>query len=92
MFQDDLGSLVELINSVLETADRGGYIGSEPEYDSEFGDDRLCLCGHPYYRHFDTYDNMSPVGCKYCYGGDCPGFKLASEHNKDCLCEFCIGV
>jgi hypothetical protein len=23
-------------------------------------------CGHPYYRHFDTYANMEPVGCKYC--------------------------
>lgn len=25
-----------------------------------------CVCGHPYYRHFDTYDNMAAVGCKYC--------------------------
>jgi hypothetical protein len=35
-------------------------------YDPKFGDDRLCLCGHPYYRHFDTYEEMAPVGCKYC--------------------------
>ena len=33
---------------------------------TEFGDDRLCICGHAYYRHFDTYEDMKPVGCKYC--------------------------
>ena len=36
-------------------------------YDPEFGDDRICDCGHAYYRHFDTYENMAPVGCKYCH-------------------------
>lgn len=36
------------------------------KYDSNFGDDVICKCGHPYYRHFDTYENMYPVGCKYC--------------------------
>jgi len=35
-------------------------------YDSEYGDDKACVCGHPYYRHFDTYENMRHVGCKYC--------------------------
>lgn len=35
-------------------------------YNPEYGDDRVCICGHPYYRHFDTYDKMEPVGCKYC--------------------------
>jgi len=40
---------------------------SEPTaYDPNFGDDRLCQCGHEYYRHFDSYEKMSPVGCKYC--------------------------
>lgn len=37
-------------------------------YDPTFGDDKLCFCGHTYRRHFDTYDDMSPVGCKYCHG------------------------
>jgi len=36
------------------------------EYDKSFGDDRVCNCGHPYYRHFDTYNEMYPCGCKYC--------------------------
>jgi hypothetical protein len=37
-----------------------------PAYDPAFGDDRLCECGHEYRRHFDTYDDMRPIGCKYC--------------------------
>lgn len=41
-------------------------------YDPKFGDDRMCMCGHAYYRHFDTYEHMRPVGCKYC---GCPTFK-----------------
>lgn len=35
-------------------------------YDKDFGDDEDCKCGHPYYRHFDTYEKMEHVGCKYC--------------------------
>jgi len=42
------------------------------KYNPNFGDNRMCDCGHPYYRHFDTYDNMEPVGCKYC---ECYKFK-----------------
>ena len=41
-------------------------------YDKSFGDDKLCVCGHPYYRHFDTYDEMLNVGCKYC---ECQDFR-----------------
>ena len=36
------------------------------KYNPDYGDDRKCVCGHPYYRHFDTYEDMDPVGCKYC--------------------------
>jgi hypothetical protein len=25
-----------------------------------------CICGHHYERHFDSYDQMENVGCKYC--------------------------
>jgi len=48
-------------------------------YDPLFGDDRLCECGHPYYRHFDTYDGMNPVGCKYCSADECSHFRLKDE-------------
>ena len=36
------------------------------KYNPTYGDDRICKCGDPYYRHFDTYDDMYPCGCKYC--------------------------
>lgn len=35
-------------------------------YNPEYGDDRVCECGHTYDRHFDPYDDNAPVGCKYC--------------------------
>jgi hypothetical protein len=41
------------------------------EYNPEYGDDKKCHCGHPYYRHFDSWDDMNAVGCKYC---ECPEF------------------
>jgi hypothetical protein len=42
-------------------------------YNPKYGDDRICKCGHSYYRHFDTYEDMYPIGCKYC-GSDCESF------------------
>jgi hypothetical protein len=36
------------------------------KYNPTYGDDKICKCGDPYYRHFDTYDDMYPCGCKYC--------------------------
>jgi len=35
-------------------------------YNPNYGDFRECQCGHPYHRHFDSYQNMQPIGCKYC--------------------------
>lgn len=35
-------------------------------YNPNYGNDRWCECGHQYYRHFDTYENMDACGCKYC--------------------------
>ncbi len=35
-------------------------------YNPAFGDDKVCQCGHEYHRHFDSYENMRNVGCKYC--------------------------
>ncbi len=35
-------------------------------YNPKYGNDRACECGHVYYRHFDSYDEMDPCGCKYC--------------------------
>ena len=35
-------------------------------YNPAYGDDRVCNCGHRYYRHFDLHDDMENIGCKYC--------------------------
>ena len=35
-------------------------------YNPQYGDNRVCKCGHRYYRHFDGYEDNAPVGCKYC--------------------------
>ena len=61
----------ETTSRVSETINRAISIleGNKP-YDPNFGDDRICKCGHPYYRHFDGYDNNAPVGCKYCGCGE----------------------
>lgn len=45
-------------------------------YNPNYGDNRVCRCGHTYYRHFDSYEDMRPVGCKYC---DCQEFEEAQD-------------
>lgn len=42
------------------------HVCGHARYDPNFGDDRKCACGHPYHRHFDSYEDMAPIGCKYC--------------------------
>lgn len=37
------------------------------QYNPNYGDHKICKCGHPYYRHFDSYEDMRDVGCKYCH-------------------------
>lgn len=46
------------------------------KYNPKYGDDRECECGHSYYRHFDPYEDMCTVGCKYC---DCYRFKEKNQ-------------
>jgi len=50
-----------------------------PEYDKNFGDDKICDCGHEYYRHFDSWESMRAVGCKYC---GCETFVPPSEEEE----------
>lgn len=59
------------------------HVETNRNYNPNFGDDRICECGHTYYRHFDSYDHMEPCGCKYC---QCYSFTLAkSEIRQDKL-------
>lgn len=36
------------------------------KYNPNYGDSRICKCGHQYYRHFDSHEDMEACGCKYC--------------------------
>ena len=42
------------------------------KYNPNYGDRRICRCGHEYERHFDSYPSVvtgeinEAVGCKYC--------------------------
>lgn len=46
------------------------------DYNPKYGDDRVCTCGHAYYRHFDSYEEMANIGCKYCPCGDFVEFTM----------------
>jgi hypothetical protein len=35
-------------------------------WDENKNQDAECVCGHVYHRHFDSYEDMYPIGCKYC--------------------------
>lgn len=72
-------------NAILNKLDELSFEIVEKEkipekYDPDFGDNRICECGHPYHRHFDSYENWAPVGCKYC---GCYAFKEKTEFISD---------
>ena len=89
--------MIENLARVLE-ADRARLAGQEETqpyleksvttvirlYNPKFGDDRKCVCGHTYERHFDGYEEPDDqdVGCKYC---DCHTFVEAqmTEESAD---------
>jgi len=47
-------------------------------YNPNYGDNRLCKCGHKYYQHFET-EEMIPTGCNSC---DCFVFMQGEENGK----------
>jgi len=54
---------------------KGIILSLEKEWNPEYDQNSICECGHSYYRHFDSYENMDSVGCKYC---GCYDFKIKS--------------
>lgn len=56
---------------------------TEKFYNPNYGDDKICKCGHTYYRHFDPYEEMESLGCKYCG---------CYEFEEDALGEFGIPI
>ena len=79
-------SVQEVSSTVIKEGKDAPYIETEvvvkaifKEYNPDYGDNKLCKCGHPYYRHFDSYENMALVGCKYC---QCDEFIPAEESDN----------
>ena len=53
------------------------------KYNPNYGDHRICKCGHTYYRHFDSlslFEEMEAIGCKYC---DCCEFEEDENVNNN---------
>ena len=52
------------------------YTAKIKAYNPNYPENKKCICGHSYGRHFDSYEDMAPVGCKYC---SCNEFVPAEE-------------
>lgn len=52
---------------------------TEKHWNPRFDQDAPCVCGHVYYRHFDTWDDMAATGCKYC---ECHEFRCDTAHGE----------
>lgn len=52
---------------------------TEHVWNPHYPQEEKCVCGHPYYRHFDTYAAMAAVGCKYCA---CERFRPVAAFKK----------
>ena len=50
----------------LVQVSRGLAIQINRLWNPDIDQDALCNCSHPYHRHFDSYEDMYPIGCKYC--------------------------
>ncbi len=58
------------------------HVDTRTPYDPNFGDEKVCKCGHPYHRHFDSYEDNEPVGCKYCHDPRCSEFEEAPSGSE----------
>ena len=55
--------------NILNALEKAGWVVEWRgiPWDKDRDQDELCVCGHPYHRHFDSWDDNYPIGCKYCY-------------------------
>ena len=70
--------LKDLVNILCDTCARYG----PKKYRRAMRQDAECICSHPYHRHFDGYENMAAVGCKYC---QCDRFYAATREDEALL-------
>lgn len=60
----------------------------ERRYNPKYGNDRICQCGHTYYRHFDSWAQMDNVGCKYCH---CHNF-IEADTSEENIARLCLEI
>lgn len=60
--------------ALIKSAEEKPYVRGK--YNPKYGDNKICECGHTYDRHFDSYEDNYPCGCKYCR---CYKFKEKKE-------------
>lgn len=61
-----LADLDTLLDKYIKKEDTASMPYIRGRYNRSYGDNKICACGHAYERHFDSYYNMEPCGCKYC--------------------------
>lgn len=73
----------DLVRRMFESVDRRIKELEKPTiasvgkaYDKKMGDDKICICGHTYFQHFDSFMDMEHIGCKYC---NCKNFEAREE-------------
>lgn len=54
----DLRRIGDIVTGIQSKIDR--------LWDENHDQNAKCECGHIYNRHFDGYEDMAAVGCKYC--------------------------
>lgn len=91
----EINSLINEFNNIeddltLPYVEKLESLNTRFSYNEKFGDDRECKCGHSYYRHFDSYEEMIPIGCKYCgcYDFKEKNHKVLVIHPKDKSTDF----
>lgn len=60
--------IIKILNGLTDEIERSW----NPNRDQQ----EKCTCSHSYERHFDSYEDMYPIGCKYC---ECDTFERANE-------------
>lgn len=54
------------------------FMYTTKKYNPNYGDDRMCVCGHRYIKHFEIYDRPVPRPCRNC---ECPEFVEQKNEN-----------
>ena len=89
MIIDAIAFIAEIIRTIIrgekEMKEEKPYIIEtitiqKKKYNPNYGDNKKCVCGHTYYRHFDPWNDMEAVGCKYC---GCQEFVEAKSEEQD---------